>query len=259
MWRRLSFMSKSTINEDYFSVWSDNMAYILGFILADGNVYKNRLSIAIHQKDVEILTFIHKELNCSTNLCFYDTKTTPAVRLEISSKILIDDLKALGVESNKTFRLKLPIGLPDKYFYHFVRGFFDGDGSVSLKRGKELHSNICSVNLHLLEDIRIRCNSLGHIYESKTSKGNPVYYWVMSQSDSWKFRDLIYSDNSFALQRKRAIFFRKESKICGCGWRPWELEFLCKNVLSKSKKEISISLGRSYNAVRFKLKDLKLT
>lgn len=44
------------INENYFEkIDSENKAYWIGFISADGNVYKNKLSIELNNKDDELL------------------------------------------------------------------------------------------------------------------------------------------------------------------------------------------------------------
>ena len=48
---------------------------------------------------------------------------------QIGSKEIYDDLLKLGLIPNKSKRLSLP-SIPKKYFSHFIRGYFDGDGSV---------------------------------------------------------------------------------------------------------------------------------
>ncbi|PHB57056.1 hypothetical protein COE91_05560 [Bacillus toyonensis] len=57
-----SWKRKYDLKEDYFKTWSNNMAYILGFIAADGVI----------QKESDILEDIKKELN--TNQPLYQNK-----------------------------------------------------------------------------------------------------------------------------------------------------------------------------------------
>jgi intein/homing endonuclease len=234
------------------------MAYILGFIMADGCILPktNTLTIAIHKKDIEILHYINDILESTYPINYHETKTTPVAKLSINSKLIIEDLKKLGIDRNKTFRLNIPVDMPDKYFSHFIRGFFDGDGCISLKREKELHVDICSVNYQILKEMQEKCNNIGHIYNSKTSKGNTIYYWHMGQKDSWKFRDIIYNPKDvFGLSRKKELFYR-EFTHNKRAWRPEELDILMQN-LEKPPKEIAKLTGRPYPSVTQKLRQIK--
>lgn len=56
-WKR-----KYQINEDFFKCWSPNMAYILGFFLADGVVSGEAQTVSIAQKEFEILDQIRHEM-----------------------------------------------------------------------------------------------------------------------------------------------------------------------------------------------------
>ena len=63
------------VNEDYFKKWSSEMAYILGFILADGCIiegthkgYSGALKFGVHPKDIDILEKIKKQLRCFQEL-----------------------------------------------------------------------------------------------------------------------------------------------------------------------------------------------
>ena len=47
-----SWKRKYDITEDYFKTWSNNMAYILGFIAADGVIQKENQCVSISQKKV---------------------------------------------------------------------------------------------------------------------------------------------------------------------------------------------------------------
>lgn len=58
-----SWERKYDISEDYFKTWSNNMAYILGFIAADGVIQKENQRVSISQKESYILEDIKQELN----------------------------------------------------------------------------------------------------------------------------------------------------------------------------------------------------
>ncbi|SCC30785.1 Uncharacterized protein BW664_02647 [Bacillus mycoides] len=56
------------LKEDYFKTWSNNMAYILGFITADVVIPKENQCVSISQKESDILNDIKKELNTNQPL-----------------------------------------------------------------------------------------------------------------------------------------------------------------------------------------------
>ncbi len=116
-----------SLNENYFNeINSTNKHYILGFIYADGSVYKNYLSITVQICDISVLEFIKKELNYNGPIYKKPTYCT----LTISSKKLVNDLCLLGIIQNKTYESKtLPL-FNINFFPQFLLGFFDGDGSI---------------------------------------------------------------------------------------------------------------------------------
>ncbi|SDC12744.1 hypothetical protein SAMN04487767_101279 [Bacillus wiedmannii] len=67
-----SWKRKYDITENYFKTWSHNMAYILGFIAADGVIQKENQCVSVSQKESYILEDIKKELK--TNQPLYQNK-----------------------------------------------------------------------------------------------------------------------------------------------------------------------------------------
>lgn len=49
---------------------------------------------------------------------------------------MVADLEKWGCIENKTFKLKFPEFLSEELVPHFIRGYFDGDGSVFIHRQK---------------------------------------------------------------------------------------------------------------------------
>lgn len=124
------------LNQDFFKKWSREMAYVLGFFVADGCLTVNQRGahyIEFTSNDRDVLEKIksamgsgHK-ISCrkSNNKNHHDS-----YRLQIGSKELFSDLSRLGFTVNKSKIVKLP-KIPSKYFADFLRGYFDGDGCVS--------------------------------------------------------------------------------------------------------------------------------
>ncbi|HDR3948641.1 TPA: hypothetical protein QCO63_000374 [Bacillus anthracis] len=63
-----SWKRKYDITEDYFKTWSNNMAYILGFIAADGVIQKENQCVSVSQKESYILEDIKNELKTTQPL-----------------------------------------------------------------------------------------------------------------------------------------------------------------------------------------------
>ena len=125
------------LDEDYFSkIDNEEKAYWLGFLWADGSINKtakraaaaNRLTLA--QKHAEkshlqkFLDALHADYSIKTR------KSTNICAVDINSRQLCDDLMQLGY-GTKENRTKIP-KIPALLMPHFIRGYFDGDGCLSI-------------------------------------------------------------------------------------------------------------------------------
>ncbi|WP_164977996.1 MULTISPECIES: helix-turn-helix domain-containing protein [Geobacillus] len=124
-----SWKRKYKLNEDYFKTWSKNMAYILGFFIADGFVSNDFQTIGFAQKEKYILEQIRDELG--SNQPLYQNKQTGVYMLYLNSKVMKNDLMEIhGITPNKSLDIKFPY-VPEVYLNHFIRGYFDGDGNIN--------------------------------------------------------------------------------------------------------------------------------
>ncbi len=217
---------KYKLNEDYFSeIDTPNKAYMLGFLFADGNVHKSKyyLAIELSAKDKEILFFIIDELEYETKPKIYNRELEGSIykKLVVSSKSICGDLIKHGCIPNKTLVLKYP-NIPDELNRHFIRGYFDGDGTVTSfksKRHMRIVSTIEFLNIMYIilnKEIGIKMNKI-----VEYSRNNKIGYLTVSANVEFvKFYDYIYSDNSFCLRRKYDKFLKlaelaKKSKRFG--------------------------------------------
>jgi len=130
-------------NFDYFeSVDGVDKSYFLGFIAADGCVFQregsqNRqalLSIVLSKKDEEILHKFNKyiEGNCkvSNRISTSDDGTNlEYCSLQMVSNKLCNDLEKYNITPRKTWTFSIA-NIPNDQYWHFLRGYFDGDGSI---------------------------------------------------------------------------------------------------------------------------------
>ena len=123
---------RNEFNEDYFeNINTEDKAYFLGFIVADGCVQKNYFRII--QKETEILYDFKKYIRFTGNI--FTSKSKNISTISMSSNKTICDLNKLGIHSNKTMVIKYPI-IPRNLENHFMRGVFDGDGCVSIHKDR---------------------------------------------------------------------------------------------------------------------------
>lgn len=131
-----------TLNENYFEkIDSEEKAYFLGFLYADGCVSKNNntyyMMISLQEEDKSILEKFNKLLDSNRNLLyinniFNNSKWKNQYKLCIGNKKLGEDLIKLGCVPKKSLILKFPTfeQVPENLIHHFIRGYFDGDGCI---------------------------------------------------------------------------------------------------------------------------------
>ena len=199
------------LNENYFnSIDSGDKAYILGFIYADGSINKNYLSIGLSDKDIEILEYFKKCLGYNGKI--YKRVSDKGLgygTLTISSKILTNKLIDFGIIGNKTYLSKTLPKYPKEYEKDFLRGFFDGDGSIYCnKLGKDFtvnfsgNLNILSEIKNILSDYNISSCNIRHRHETNES----CLLDIKGNLNIEKIYLLFYNTESFYLKRKKEKF-----------------------------------------------------
>lgn len=203
-----------SFNYQFFDNWSVEMAYVLGFVTADGNSHHNRLKIAIKADDVEILEYIKEKMEFTGPIHSRQRKNPTKGKTEVlhqksltlDSYKVMNKIKEYGIIPNKTGKEILP-DIPDEYFYDYVRGFFDGDGSVWFKYHKgirHINTSFSCANKKFLEDLQNRIGGFGSI---STTKKQTCHVLHIAHYNSVTLGQKMYSNpDCFALKRKRYRF-----------------------------------------------------
>jgi hypothetical protein len=118
-----------TVNDKFFSDWSPEMAYVLGFIYADGNMSRESYKIRIDSKDYQVLDDIRKSMESDLPIKECHKGEFTWYELTLNKKQIYSDLRKLGVFPNKSLTMRMP-EVPKEMMPHFIRGYFDGDGCV---------------------------------------------------------------------------------------------------------------------------------
>lgn len=110
--------------------WNHKTAYLCGLISADGCLINNGRHINLTSKDWELITITQDILEFSVKV---GTKISPhgssAYHLQFSNVSFYDFLLNAGLTPNKSKTIS-SINIPDEYYADFLRGYFDGDGSI---------------------------------------------------------------------------------------------------------------------------------
>lgn len=214
-------------NKEFFNKWTPEMAYVLGFLFADGYVFKNPRGscfICFSSTDREIILKIRKVLKSNHKLGIRKRKNgwKTGYVLQIGSKDIFKILKIkFGIFQNKSLVIKFP-KVPEAFLGGFIRGYFDGDGGVSFKRywrkNREKWGWVFSTRFTsgseefitgLKESLR-RYIKGGSICEKKNESGYDLQFSTHDSVDLYK---LMYNNVSSDLYLKRKYnIFKKAFK-----------------------------------------------
>lgn len=207
-------------NLDYFkNIDTERKAYFLGFIYADGCIHSpksNRSSkvfgIKLQQQDSYILEELAKDISpnrkpiLKSELCSFNNKISNMVYYRVNSDEIYNDLYKHGIRERKSKgNLVWPILNQDLY-RHFIRGFLDGDGWISLRLERNTACvGFCSTDNSFLLKIASLfnfkwCNCI------KSNRGNNSLIVYNLSTESRKnvlfLKDYLYKDSSIYLIRK---------------------------------------------------------
>jgi intein-encoded DNA endonuclease-like protein len=133
---------KYAVNDKAFDTWSPTMAYVLGFLYADGTIFSTPSNrgkyVAVLSVDRDIIEAI-KSFLVSKHLITIEIPASinrqTRYRLRIGSHILYESLMRRGLYPSKSLTIEMP-RIPKKYLPAFIRGYFDGDGCVHIEKGR---------------------------------------------------------------------------------------------------------------------------
>lgn len=198
---------------DYFeTIDTEAKAYYLGLMLTDGNVHKMkrnteqyRIQIALQSQDRDILERFKKELHSSNKIIHYQKDKRDECIFSIHSVKMAYDLSKQGITPNKTFIAELNYNIPPDLFRHYIRGIFDGDGTVYYSNEHlhfgfyGTHKLVTQVQDWLIEQINLTRHKI-------TDKETVSFTTYQKRKDIENFYNLIYTDASFYLKRKKEKF-----------------------------------------------------
>lgn len=211
---------KYKCNHNYFEVIdTSEKAYWLGFIMADGCVYKGdskgsyRLQINLRKDDCYMIKSFNEVIESNYKIKESAVENIPVVTLKINSTKMCADLMNLGVVPRKSLICRMP-NISEVFYRDFIRGYFDGDGCIT---GSGTRWKICIAggSCKMLEDFQaiLISNEMSvAIYGS--SFRNNVYSLESTKHETLqKFYDYMYKDAKFYMPRKKEKYDKCISMI----------------------------------------------
>jgi hypothetical protein len=193
------------VDEKFFRKWTKESSYVLGWMLSDGNVSKDRRTFGFHlnKKDIKILKKIKKAFKSNHKIFVRGDY----VEFKVHSKKMCRDLISLGCMPKKTLKIRFPEKMPKKYLSHFVRGYFDGDGSIHFNYPNVIKISIVG-NRKFVDGLRKKVSQIVETKTPKTSCKESNLWRIEFYGDkARKFCKWMYKDcGNLYLERKFVRF-----------------------------------------------------
>ena len=218
-WDRKNY-NRHTLIFDYFNnIDSDEKAYWLGYITSDGTISKDNYRVSLTSKDLEIIEKFKRCINATqpiSTVISYDEerkKTYTRYLIQINSKEFVSYLLKHGVTNEKSCECNFPTEIINKKLIpSYLRGLFDGDGSVSKVSEKSIRISFIATRTILnyiqkfLLKLKIKKHPIYNIMKHKSKKYK--MYQTHYFKDSMKILNIIYenSKNEVRLNRKYNIY-----------------------------------------------------
>ena len=223
-------MGRKPIINDFFSEWNSNMAYVLGFWWADGNIARPvpNYRVEFVSKDKEHLELIAKTIGIDTPLSF----RYGGYRLVFGRKQVWEDIQKHGGIPAKSLKATWPF-VPSIFLKDFVRGYVDGDGSLYWNNVPLPEIPAISIvgTIPFLEGMALKIEKVTGIPAPRCyhyGKKVPFIRWTGLRAKVLAI--WLYSDSTLYLKRKRDMAFKFFD------WMPKRLHRTRKTITPKMRK-----------------------
>ena len=203
-------------DKTYFDIIDNpTKAYWLGFLYADGYVTtSNRWGVELSIDDYNHIKKLVDELKYNGNIRIRKRNNITTCSIQINNSHMHNVLVKNGVVMNKTDKVLFPNEtiLQKNLVSHFIRGFFDGDGSVSYSNRTNEVNFVCKSNSFissLLEELK---NNNIHFTYYINKRDNLPTIRVYKTNEIKKFYKYLYK-NSTENNRLERKFLKMENLL----------------------------------------------
>jgi hypothetical protein len=215
-------------NEHAFDhIDNEHAAYFLGFLYADGSINASMSAYQnIDDRDVldKLRTFLGSDAEVRPVKKSVGAKNKKQLMyFSASSKHMVERLKKHGCTPGKSYTATFP-DISKEMRRHFIRGLWDGDGTISIRRGKTTQAYIglcgtvwlCEGVADILKEVAGDDDCV-RMYEADRHHTS-FRSMAIGRGDAFrKILDWMYEDATVFLDRKMGLY--KELKANHKAWR----------------------------------------
>lgn len=221
------YRTKYHFDHNYFeTIDNEHKAYWFGFISADGNIriHGNQYVVQFASCDKEVIEGFIRDIHGDMPVITENRgdRLSPCYRVHLTSEKMYKDLEGHGCTPRKSLTLKFPSvdDVPKHLMQHYIRGFFDGDGSVFILNKKWVKTPISNPTIEITHKLGVNINGTKeyleelckYMYISKVKKvGNRpltnTYYCSTDTNATVKnVYNYMYKNATIYLPRKKQKF-----------------------------------------------------
>jgi len=201
-------------NKSAFDEYTEESCYWAGFLAADGNVdSKGRIRLMLKYDDILHLEKFKKYLQ-STHTISSNTTTYNRCSFEFTDKNMCEILDLnFNIVPEKSLVMKFPSFIHSSTMRHFLRGYFDGDGSICESFSNRnsttatLYTTFCSGSFDFIkfifEHLTTTIGTQGHLQDFGTGRKWQIKY---NTNDSISLLNYLYKDCKVYLDRKYSLY-----------------------------------------------------
>lgn len=204
--------------------WCPDFAYAIGLITTDGNLSKDKRHLELTSKDTEQLKNFLTCLGIDKKITYkFSGLGIRYPRIQFGDVKFYNFLLSIGLMPNKT-KIIGKVNIPSKYFFDFLRGHFDGDGTFysyfdpRWKSSYMFYTVFISASKNHINWIRETLSNIlkikGHISKSGNSS---VYQLKYAKAESLKLLPKIYYNKRIICLTRKRNKIGRALKLVGFG------------------------------------------
>lgn len=195
------------IDSEFFSrIDSEAKAYILGLFYADAHfrtTRPKRVRLSLVETDKELLDQVAIELRTDKPIYYIPPSvgrysTLGQYSLDVLNTKMIGDLDKIGMSN----RSKFP-DIPKELHRHFIRGYFDGDGCISIGSRVGNYEMFIMAPLTMVESMsKIMLKTDLHMSSPQHAKSGMYKIRISGAKNIAKVHEFLYNEATIFLARK---------------------------------------------------------
>lgn len=242
----------TNVNNKFFEKWTPELAYVVGLFIADGHMSnykrsgKKNVIFSNMTPDRDMLIKVAEVCDYKNEVLDFKNGMS---RIQFAGDFIWQFFTDLGFNNNKTKFVEIPkqLLIRPHLYNHLIRGIFDGDGSVVVRKRRIFVYPACNVVGHL-NTINFIKNT--YSYYNTFDTHSSIYRITYDGENAVRFLNDIYKHSTIHMDRKYEKFLSvKEWKTTCRRWTEEEKDFVIKNYVNTYAKDISKKLNRSPRAI----------